>query len=59
MLRYAKAAEADTTYNQLFVIWHRLDANLRKDVPMARPHTRLADILDQVHINPNLIYYVT
>ena len=48
MLHYAKAAEMDSTYNQLSIIWNRLDAALRKDIPMPKPHTRLIDFLDQV-----------
>ena len=48
MLHFAKAAEMDSTYNQLTIVWNRLDANLRKDIPMPKPNTRLADFLDQI-----------
>ena len=48
MLHYAKAAEMDSTFNQLILIWNRFDANLRKDIPMPKPTTRLVDFLEQI-----------
>ena len=48
MLHYAKAAEMDSTFNQLILIWNRFDANLRKDIPMPKPTTRLIDFLEQI-----------
>ena len=48
MLHFAKAAEMDSTYNQLTIIWNRLDANLRKDIPIPKPGVRLANFLDQI-----------
>ena len=50
MLHYARAAEIDSTFNQLTIIWNRFDANLRRDIPMPKPHTRLADFLDQIDV---------
>ena len=48
MLHYARAAEIDSPFNQLTIIWNRFDANLRKDIPMPKPHTRLADFLEHI-----------
>ena len=48
MLHYARAAEIDSPFNQLTIIWNRFDANLRRDIPMPKPHTRLADFLEQI-----------
>ena len=49
MLHYAEAAEIDSIYNQLTIIWNRLDANLRKDISMPKPSTRLIDFLEQMN----------
>ena len=48
MLHYAKAAEMDSTHNQLTIIWNRFNAALRRDIPMPKLYTRLTDFLDQV-----------
>ena len=50
MLHYARAAEIDSTFNQLTIIWNRFDANLRRDIPMPKPHTRLTEFLDHIDI---------
>ena len=48
MLRYTKAAGLESTYMGLSIIWSRFAANLRKDIPMPMPTTKLVDFLEQV-----------
>ena len=50
MLHYARAAEIDLLFNQLTIIWNGFDANLRRDIPMPKPHTRLAEFLDYIDV---------
>lgn len=48
MLHCAKAANFDSTHNQLTMIWNRLNVNIRRDIPEPLPHTSLAQFFKHI-----------
>ena len=48
MLHWAKAAELESTYNRLVLIWNKLDVTLRRDIPEPTANTSLALFLEQI-----------
>jgi hypothetical protein len=45
MLRYTKAAAIDSVFNQLSLVWSRMDIDLRKDIPEPTENTTIADFI--------------
>ena len=48
MLHFARAADMTHTINQLTIIWNRLHAHLRRDIPMPTASTTLGQFLQQI-----------
>ena len=48
MLHLAKAAEFDSTYNQLTMIWNRFHMSLRQHIPEPTKSTTLGHFLENI-----------
>jgi Aspartyl protease len=54
ILRHAKAAQIDSLYNQLTMIWAKLDTELRRDVPEPTETTSMADFMKQLEAKEDI-----
>lgn len=59
ILRYAKAAEFSSIYNQLTVAWNNLALEFRRDIPEPTSATTLGQFLDQVDAKANIWFEMT
>ena len=48
MLRLSKAADIDSTHNQLTMVWNRLNVTLRQHIPEPTQYTSLSGFLEKV-----------
>jgi hypothetical protein len=54
MLRYTKAAVIDSVYNQLSLIWSRMDMDLRKDIPEPTENTTIAEFITDLEAREDI-----